>query len=458
MVMFNPRPVVYLDGGRVQCATAQLDTAPLALDGIVVDWGRDDYISHATPATAQLALIDRTGTLANRANTRALIGRPLVLEWEDPANTSTRWRWFAGRVTSAVAKPHRTGSTLAHSAGRDWVVSITAAAKDADLGQVMTLPEVWPTQTMLDRAVKLRALAAPAQIAEFYFYPGSTGVSCWPLDVKGRDLKSLVDEFYMSMGDTYSYHPNTNVVRHIYRRKYVAPLRLQRLVSDDLVHVTAPAIAYDGQTYPAASIPGDQATTEDGIELAPNSTVTRVEASWKDRPSGGNDWTSVATAPEGDQNGRRTVTFTSWIDDGLYLDPVLAEVLARGQEEGSVPKHPPIRWDTRPAGGFKSVDEARALVNAAETQGLLTVTGSMFAEWIGRRPVYAILGGTIEYRGGWIVTVTVQWHQPTDAQTPITWPNLDTGLTWRTADYRQLAPDVSWWDMRWLTNGTVQAP
>lgn len=452
MPRVNPTPIVEFDGQVLDCNVANLDTAPLVLDDLAVTWGREDYISHATPGVATLSLIDRTGQIAARASGRALIGRRLILR---ARSGTTEWTWFRGRISDATARPKQSRHSLAHSGDRDWIVELTAAARDADLGQVKTGPETWPTETMIVRANRLADLAAPAEIDEMYFYPGSVDISCWPLNVEGRDLKGLTDEFYMSMGDTYSYHPNTNVIRHIYRRKYVAPLHFYRM-ADGLVYVAPTAIDYDGQTYPAAVVPGTEATTDDGVALAPNSTVTRVEASWKDRINGGNDWRTVVEVPEGDQNGRRTVTFTSWIDDGIHLDPVVAEVLARGQEEGSIPKHPRVVWDTRPGGGFVSLSTARALVNACETQGHCHVGASMYAEWIGRKPVFAMLGGTIRYQGGgWIVELVLQHHNATDAQTPPTWQAMPTYMQWRTNETNQLAPTVTWWDMRWLTNTTV---
>src|SRR5690606_4042039 len=132
---------------------------------------------------------------------------------------------------------------------------------------------------------------------------------------------------------------HTNVVRHLYRRSYPMHIYLV-IMPDGLIYVQAANITYDGISYKGTGLAGCETTTDDGIQLAPNSVVTRVQATWKDAPNGLNDVTTVVQTPEGDSNGRRTVQLTTWIDNGIHVDPMVAEVLARGQYEGALPKHP----------------------------------------------------------------------------------------------------------------------
>ncbi|MCP2281061.1 hypothetical protein [Nocardia amikacinitolerans] len=447
---YNPTPYIVFDGERVECSAAKSSTAPLALAGIKVDWGRDDYISHARPGTAQLAILDRTGTWAAKVGAKQVIGRRIELHWEHPGGASLRW--FAGRVTGAVAKP----AALDGTGG--WVIAITAAAKDADLGNVIMSPGTWPAETMITRANRIADAAAPADIDEFYFYPGSVNIQCWPLDVKGRDLHGLCDEFYMSMGDTYSYHPHTNVVRHLYRRSYAVNIYLVQM-PDGLVYVQASNIIYDSQTYKGTGLAGCETHTDDGIQLAPNSVVTRVQVDWKNAPGGGADVTTVAQTSEGDSNGRRTVQFTSWIDNGIHIDPMVTEVLARGQYEGALPKHPPVTWDTRRTGGFHSQAEAEVFTLAAETQGAVYVSSSIYTAWLSDIwPVFAIIGGTIEYDGGWIIRTTLQYIWKTNTTGQVIWNDLAQSLQWRTNAPGQLSDSVSWNDFRYLTHPGVYLP
>ncbi|MBF6483839.1 hypothetical protein IU431_06665 [Nocardia otitidiscaviarum] len=447
---YNPVPYLVFDGERVECDADLIGTAPLALAGIKVDWGRDDYISHARPGTAQLSILDRTGTWAAKVSAKQVIGRTFELWWEHSGGASQRW--FAGRVTGAVARP----ANLDSSGG--WVVALTAAARDADLGNVIMAPGTWPTETMIVRANRIADAAVPAGIDEFYFYPGSVDIQCWPLDVKGRDLHALCDEFYMSMGDTYSYHPHTNVIRHLYRRSYDALIYLVQM-PDGLVYVQAGNTVYDSQTYKGTGLPGCETYTDDGIELAPNSVVTRVQVGWKDAPGGLQDVTTVAQTPEGDSNGRRTVQITSWIDNGIHIDPMVAEVLARGTYEGALPKHPPVTWDTRRTGGFHSQAEAEVFTLAAETQGVVYISSSIYSAWLPNIiPICAIIGGTIEYDGGWIITTTLQYVWKTNTTALVVWNQLATSLQWRTGATGQLSPSVSWNDFRYLTHPLVYAP
>ncbi|WP_194820532.1 hypothetical protein [Nocardia sp. XZ_19_385] len=446
---FNPTPYIVFDGERVQCDADLIGTAPLALAGIKVDWGRDDYISHSRPGTAQLSILDRTGTWAEKVTAKSVIGRRISLHWEHTAS-GTSQRWFAGRVTGAVARPASTPGA--------WIISITAAAKDADMGNIVMSPGTWPTETMITRANRIATAAAPAEIEAFYFYPGSVNIQCWPLDIKGRDLHSLADEFYMSMGDTYSYHPHTNVVRHLYRRSYAVNIFLVQM-PDGLVYVQASNINYDSQVYKGTGLPGCETSTDEGIQLAPNSVVTRVQVGWKEAPSGGTDVTTVVQTSEGDTNGRRTVQFTSWIDNGVHIDPMVTEVLARGQYEGALPKHPPVTWDTRRTHGFHSQAEAEVFTLAAETQGAVYISGSIYSAWLPNIvPVAAIIGGTIEYDGGWIIRTTLQYIWKTNATAQVIWNDLDQALHWRTNATHELASSVTWNDFRYLTHPGVYLP
>ncbi|MCQ4120402.1 hypothetical protein [Rhodococcus tibetensis] len=451
----NPRPYVMFDGARVACSADQADSQPLSLDGVVIEWGRDDYISHARPATATLSFYDRTGNWPARIKGRAAIGRRLSLHAEDPNDVATNWCCFAGRVTDAQAEP----ATGTRAGG--WIVTVTAAGKDADLGNIMLPPETWPTETMIVRANRIAdAAQVVADIDEFYFYPGSVNISCWPLDVKGRSLADLNAEFYMSMGDTFSYNPQQNVVRHLYRRSY--SMAIWAVVRGGRIYIQASDIVYDSVTYPGIGILGCEAGAGGPLQLSPQGVVTRVEASWKDRPNGGGDWVSVLSAADDNQNGRRTVTFTSWIDDGVHIDPVLTEVLARGQVEGSLPQHPPAIIDTARDGGFPSIKVAQVLTLGAETQGVVYINGSAFSAWLETvPPVFAIIGGTIEHTGGhWRVTTKLQAVNDTSATTPPIWDSMHTGITWA-APPPAWAFDgsVSWFDTRWPnTLGTIYTP
>lgn len=446
---YDPQPVLVFDGDTVQCSTTRKNTSPLALDGIKVDWGRDDYISHARPATAQLAIFDRTGEWAAKVTAKQVIGRTVELWW---VLGSAAQRYFVGRVTGAKARP------VTRDGSGGWAIAITAAARDAELGNVVMSPGTWPTETMITRANRIAAAAAPAGIAGFYFYPGSVNIQCWPLDVNGRDLHSLCDEFYMSMGDTYSYNPSTNNVRHLYRRYYDQAIYLVQM-PDGLIYIQTGNIVYDGITYKGIGLAGCETYTDDGIELAPNSVVTRVQATWKNAPGGLADVTTVVQAPEGDTNGRRTVQLKTWIDNGIHVDPMVTEVLARGTYEGALPKHPPITWDTRRTGGFHSQAEAEVLLLAAETQGGVYISGSIYSAWLPDIiPVAAIIGGTIEYDGGWIVTVTLQYIWKKNTTAPIRWQDLNVNLKWRTGNSYDLSPSVTWNDFRYLTHADVYLP
>lgn len=445
---FQPNPWVEVDGTRIRCDGAAVGFAPVVLDGLEITWGRDDYMAHSRPGTAAFAVVDRSRTWADRISARTVLGRRVTIGWS--AEGVADQICFRGRVTDATARPtDRPG---------EWVISFTAAGRDADLGNILAAPQTWPRESMIVRANRIADMAAPAEIDEFYFYPGSVDILCWPLDVGGRDLRRLTEEFYYSMGDTFSYIPSQNVCRHLFRRAYDVVVYFGRVVGD-AVYLWPSATVYDGITYPGVALPGCQTSTDDpALSAGPNSVVTRCEVTWKDSTNGFNDWTTVVDTATGDTYGRRTLTFDSWIDDGIHIDPMIAEVLARAEHEGASPRHPPVTYDTRyTGGGFHTEQQARALTLAAETQGAAYVSASKFAAWTpDHHPVFAIIGGTIAHIDGhWRITCRLSTIWRTNAVVPLRWNQMLSWQLWQRDDDFRFADSVTWNDLRYLSDPTV---
>ena len=56
----QPWPVVIFDGVMQKCLVIDLYTDPVVLDGLEIDWGRSEYMSHSGVGTLNVEWIDRT--------------------------------------------------------------------------------------------------------------------------------------------------------------------------------------------------------------------------------------------------------------------------------------------------------------------------------------------------------------------------------------------------------------
>ena len=314
---------------------------------------------------------------------------------------------------------------------------------------------------MQARAVALRGASFIAGISEFYFFPNHVNSIAYALDVKGKDNLGLLRDFYYSMGDTFAYLPEENVCRYLHRRAYDVWANWVQS-ADGIVRMTANDHTFDTRTYRGVGIQGCDVTAEDAAGLPINSAVTRVEASWKDTRNNNTDVVTTVYADEQSEldRGRRTLTFTSWLGDGVNLDPVVLEVLNRGRFEGSQPKHPNITRDTRRTNGFYNKGEAKALLMGGETQGVVYISGSRYAMWMFQVPFYAVIGGKIRYEHpGWVIDMNLQFHLATNTITPIRWNQVTASLKWtQPPTFGSLADSMTWFDAAFLQTGNVYVP
>lgn len=458
--MINPWPVVVFDGQAQSCLVIDLFTDPVVIDGLEVDWGRTEYMSHTGVAALKVEWLDRTGHFAARMRDKTLIGKPISVHYTD----GTGWGepFYQGRITGAAAQPDVLDPWATDPEARCWRVSVTAADKTADLAQIIQPTSVWPEETMQARAVALRGASFIAGIAEFYFFPQHVNSVVYSLDVKGRDNLALLKDMYYSMGDTFAYLPDENVVRYLHRRAYDVHANWVQS-SDGVIRMTANDHNFDGRVYRGVGIQGCDVTADTSAGLPVQSTVTRVEASWKDTNIAGDpDSVAIVYADELDEldRGRRTLTFTSWLGDMAQMGPVCNEVLNRGRFEGSAAKHPNIQRHTARTGGFYNRGEARALLMGGETQGVVYISGSRYAMWLVQQPFYAVLGGTIRYvHPYWEIDLNLQWHLQTNTPIKVKWSAVTPTLKWTQPPvFGSLSDSMTWWDAANLQTGNVYPP
>ncbi|AWY04763.1 minor tail protein [Gordonia phage Emperor] len=419
----RPRPRLYIDGVELECGLdAEDPTVPVILDGLAINWGRDDIWDEPNTTTLTVALYDRAGAWAQRIAAAQAVGAQVML-YATEAATSFSHLVFRGQVSAVKARPRRRDRP-----DGEWMVTLTVADPTAGLGNATVQAAIgntntWPHETLRARAVRTAVqVAAASGIPDAYFDPAMVNYRVAPWEVEGN-VRDLVTRLYQSTGASWTYVQHENVIRSVDR---IVPrarglLTLRRVPAvGDAGHIVTVATApgpYDPGSstapWPSATVPACWAVAEDDdMEQTKTQAITRVVVKWHNWANDtGREIHTVLDDPTPPIAGRNELVHESWLSDGLDVDPMIYRLLARATAEGRRPLHPVITYDTdRTAGGFLDATAARRHLTPAETNGLVSVPGSPFADWLVYVPIFRPSGGRIEYRRGrWHITYTLQW-------------------------------------------------
>lgn len=478
--MFNPVPVVAIhefpvctaelgDDGR---PTFRSDRATLVED-MRIRWGRSDVYGTIEPSTIEFVMFDPTGLWLNRVLGQAAVGHNVAVWWDVPEHVPADpdlpvriWIPFSGFITAVDVQAWTADTVDGRVDG--WRIEVTGADRRVALGNVLAPWENWPAERMIDRAVRLRNWSRePSGIREFYYEAPYREAPVSPIEIRDSTALDLFGELYESFGQQWTYNPHRNVCirtpRHISTTGIwlfkVDPGPYVFAAAGTFQDTTGEEAAQDQAYYHAATLDACDVTGGVFLHSDQMDDINRLEATWKPRP--GTDGFTTVMMPAGaeTQPPWRTLSFDSWLSDGLDLDPVLASVANKTVHEGRGPHHPPVTFDTGRVGGFRNVAQAMALTLPAEVIRTVVLTGSPWNALLGRPPVHAIIGGEIIYGGGdWTITANLATHdaEPED-DTPVPWNELYDGIRWGDAGHDQwrLAAGLSWADIRWIADGTV---
>lgn len=450
------RPTITIDGIPVACHADALDTEPVAVSGLEIQWGRDDYQSSSvSPSSARLELIDTSGEWASRIRQAEALGRKVQITWigESVAADAPDAEpeiigpvvMFRGRIMAAEAMPSH---IVASDGRRGWLITLELADRTADYGNGFSGDQEWSRGSMIHRANQIKAigLEAGAEIDAVYFWPGYTQSRARPMEVHGKSALTLLGEFYESMGnDTYAYDPDENVIRQFIRLSQ--PMTTYLGSFDSSLGAVLPVpndIVVDERTYPGVALGGCRLLGEPRIVADPETDINRLECKWQDQGTNWGDWTTVMEdVRPGD--ARRVMAWDSWLDDGAAIDPTLANVWDRAREEGRRPRHPMIT--TPSSHEFVTERLARWILQTWANTRPAYIAGSLPYLWLmadepDYSPIVAPIGGITRFDpvAGWSVDLHVHWiHNNGPAITPASWASLQQIKT--TTEQ----PDYPWW-------------
>ena len=423
-------PQVMIDGSPVECDPNRFADEPLAIRGFTVNWGRESYITDkGQPSTATITLVDTTGKWPRLIRSNLAIGLESEIWWN--TGTGTLGTLFQGRIAHATAEPSQL-HTQDHR--RAWIVTLTCHDFAADLGNIRPAPGEWPRETYGSRLSRIRGVATDggAKLKAINTHPRHTNDYVAPLEVKDESVLSLLDSLYTSASnETWTFNNASGRIDQVVRLQ--APYTTSLVAYDDdpgAVHITASDITYERVFYPGISIDGCNTTSDSTIETSLESSLNRVEITYKAFELGHEDARkSARRIRPGDSP--RVLDFESWLESTPVIEEMTNYVLEKITDEGARPKHPKIV--VKKGHYFHNKNEADWFMYSSENIRPAFIMGDLPHAWLmtggatDYMPVVAPIGGKTEYHPehGWAFELSVQWIKNAGGSTtPVTWSRL----------------------------------
>lgn len=472
MPRFNPEPVVAVGEWPLskeimfQGKPAVSATARTLVNTLRITWGRDDILAQPDPITVEFDVFDPEGYWPRRIGKRESIGHGVTVSWNMPPDTSHAdapngvFQIFAGFTTHMRARPHRAWTTEGYRDG--WIVTITAADRTSTLANVAYSFVDLPADTMLNRAIRLRNDAAGSGIRQFYFDATYADAGVAPTRLEDTTARDFAGQFYTSTGDQFAYNPNRNVVNRV--PDHASTLAAVLYLDDNkTAHVGTWAMKdlsgqeseHDKAQYGTGPLDGCEISSVIEASTEQSTELNRIVVKWKNRPANYQTINTWANKPNTNPP-HRTISFSSWMDDGLNIDPMVNKVGYRTWDDRAGPHHPPVRYETAYTGGFINVGLAMHLTLPFESVSQAYLSGSPWFAALGIPPVVSFIGGTIEYAGGdWKIETNlarVRSFEEISTKTDKPWKDVAQVLRWKgDAPVWDLSEGVSWFDFKWIT-------
>lgn len=399
-------PIVTIAGEAIPAGkVGGVQPAVVAVGSLKVTWGRKTLLTHPTPATASVTVLDTTptGTYARRTD---LKGKVVLISWSTGTSSGTSFR---GRVTDVEAVP-RAGR-------RGFLVTITASSKEVDAAN-WTAPEgtTWPAETALARLNRIKALMPSTLFAGGIELPNRAAVGLvdvvdptldfdgYPVgagDVGGRDCLSLLRVLWQSLAPVpLVYDPaadSLSFIRSRIRQNYqpAGGSIVGRLVLIDGKWRTTPITSL-GTSIDAALVP-----LAGPLAQPLESMLTRVHVKWwnpatQKEAEGG---AFIGGAPAETEAGRRALSVESIIANIDLATQLVAQWVALAAQVGEPNLTDPITYRSSKVGGFLD-DTAAAILLAGRERPAEVFIGGSWVTRLGKRPLFGIIGGSIGYKAG----------------------------------------------------------
>ncbi len=423
MARCNPDAWVILGDNRVRACADTFASQITALDDLTITWGMSHPADGRDPAKCVVRIWDPTGELMRRRTADDLVGQVIVAGWDDPA-AGTQWVMFRGRVSGATVDIDRAART---NIGRGWLITITATDPSADLAQwKVDAGVIWPAETAIIRANRVKQVCRDAGVTfdEVYFEPSTVSFQMGKVDVSGKTALELLDQFYESFGITWTYRPDTNVVRG---HQIVLGPNTQWIwrIPDTQDHVlagwyaTSSGFGDDSEDYYDTVLFACELEPTDTATIDRRDNVNRYDMTYQ--RADGTEWRTYFQQPA--QFTYRTQAIKSWLNldspNQANAGHVWAHLLNISNLT-KLPQHPGLRWHV-PTEGFYGTNQAKVLTRAAQAISVVHINADPWSAGLiftdnsphidrGQWCDVQIIGGTVRYKAGrWLIDLTPAW-------------------------------------------------
>ncbi|WP_218711556.1 hypothetical protein [Arthrobacter sp. BF1] len=428
--MINPIPYIKINGTTIPAGlNADGDFTSVVASGFTLQWGRSDYLDQPQAGSLSVTLYDKSGTWATSQD---LIG--LSVEAGMTYSGKTRII-FRGRIMDAELSYVQTNEQPI------FALALNCSDKIGELGQTYIADTPFGRESYSDRRDRLMSLGANKIIAGI-----GGGLNPWLSEMDSGDssILSHIERLFESVGDRMSYDPTTNRLEAMGRLEMSG--KVLRLALND-TGMYGVELNLDEGSSPRSNLPAYGLTAQGGLRRSISSGITEVRIGYKTH---GNDYIGEAEAVYVKSTGlnettlgRRVLKVDSGIGvsrfangnminfgDVTYLADQYVEM---AQSEARQWIHPPVTWDSRLNGGFRTEAELFALLRCFEVRAPVYFQNSIYNSINTQTPVYRIIGGTVEFvggpEGGWISTVNLGPIKVNTTDAPVTWATINTSTT-----------------------------
>lgn len=391
--MITATPFIEINGAVVPASLDQYQDEVLALSGLSMDWGFDDYFSETQPTTLRFSLLDPTGEWAiNRTLTGAEVR--IGYRW---GTGGSDWRYiFRGMITDAAMSPRNLGREK--DARHGYVIDLNCIDRVGQLGNVLLSYSISGSNIGTIALVNAIKAAAGSLLADITLNSNLLKrdelVNVSALDV----LQTL----YSGIGQKLCYDPHTNTIsgRTAWAVKSQIFMTLYK-AENGLAKVKKPASLYN--LHPHTWI--DAGVLESGGQLSKDlsKAITNVSVVGYDVNDIEHTQTRTVSLPDASGIGKRTAALTTTT---YAYSSTLADIVKNVAEYtyGKWTIDDPV-WDVERSGGFISTAAAQYWLTPMYNYGEVYLAGSALAQMPNFVPLYRLAGGRISYDDGWQIAL-----------------------------------------------------